>query len=166
MAQGFDCFCGADTCRGNISGAKDMKKEQLEGLWLNDHIKALIEEKNAQVQGTNGHALTNGAVTNGKAAHNGDSEDPVAQVLRQSLRQAELALQAAQKGLDTYLSHRATCSGNSEITPVSNGIAKGNGVVATQADSETPNQGEGEKRRGVTNREMSGEMGGDTTVSV
>ena len=33
MAQGFDCFCGAKTCRGFISGAKNMKKEQLDGLW-------------------------------------------------------------------------------------------------------------------------------------
>ncbi|RDL40274.1 putative galactose-proton symport [Venustampulla echinocandica] len=157
MAQGFDCFCGADTCRGFIAGAKNMKKEQLEGLWLNDHIKRLLEEKKAQAQGKNGQNLGNGTTTNGKVVRDEDAEDLVAQVLRQSLRQAELALQAAQKGLDTYLSHRATSS---------NGVAKGNGVVATQASAETLGRRGGEQRRGVTNRELSGEMGGDTKVAI
>lgn len=45
MAQGFDCFCGAKTCRGFISGAKNMSKKQLEGMWLNAHIRELLEEK-------------------------------------------------------------------------------------------------------------------------
>jgi len=45
MAQEFECFCGADTCRGIISGAKDMKAADLEGLWLNAHIRGLLEER-------------------------------------------------------------------------------------------------------------------------
>jgi hypothetical protein len=34
-------FLAADTCGGYISGAKNMKPEQLKGIWLNAHIRAL-----------------------------------------------------------------------------------------------------------------------------
>ncbi|CAL3973576.1 unnamed protein product [Diplocarpon coronariae] len=42
MAQGFDCLCGARACRGYISGAKEMPREQLDGMWLNAHIRSLL----------------------------------------------------------------------------------------------------------------------------
>jgi len=45
MAQAFDCLCGKPTCRGRISGANDMTPAQLEGLWLNGHIRELLEEQ-------------------------------------------------------------------------------------------------------------------------
>lgn len=39
----FDCACGAGegVCKGKISGAKAMDREELEKYWLNDHIRAL-----------------------------------------------------------------------------------------------------------------------------
>lgn len=51
MAQPFECICAAPTCRGTISGARDMTSEQLDGLWLNNHIRELLDEQ-AQ-KGTN-----------------------------------------------------------------------------------------------------------------
>ncbi|KAK2604592.1 hypothetical protein N8I77_007506 [Diaporthe amygdali] len=45
MAQPFDCFCGSAACRGKIAGAKDMAPKQLEGLWLNGHIRELKDEQ-------------------------------------------------------------------------------------------------------------------------
>ncbi|KAN0112596.1 hypothetical protein V8E51_005547 [Hyaloscypha variabilis] len=65
MAQGFSCFCGAEACRGYISGAKNMRPEQLEGIWLNAHIRALLEERDAQVANNGGAGSAifgNGAV--------------------------------------------------------------------------------------------------------
>lgn len=58
MAQPFNCFCGKPTCKKVITGAKDMPRQQLDGLWLNDHIHELLEEQallqNAgRVHGTN-----------------------------------------------------------------------------------------------------------------
>ncbi|KAL2195773.1 hypothetical protein P885DRAFT_39433 [Corynascus similis CBS 632.67] len=47
MAQPFDCLCGTPTCRGRIAGARDMAPAQLEGLWLNRHIRDLLEERDA-----------------------------------------------------------------------------------------------------------------------
>ncbi|KAG6155460.1 hypothetical protein E4U35_006607 [Claviceps purpurea] len=43
MAQPFTCLCNRPSCRGTISGAKDMKPSQLEGLWLSPHIRLLLE---------------------------------------------------------------------------------------------------------------------------
>lgn len=48
MAQAFNCLCGKPTCRGRISGANDMTPVQLEGLWLNGHIRELLEEQQQQ----------------------------------------------------------------------------------------------------------------------
>lgn len=45
MAQRFDCFCNSISCKGLISGAKYMRKEQLEGMYLNPHIRELLDEK-------------------------------------------------------------------------------------------------------------------------
>ena len=55
MAQPFACNCGARTCRKWIAGAKDMGMAKLQGLFLNDHVKALLVE---QEQGHEiGHAM-------------------------------------------------------------------------------------------------------------
>ncbi|KAG6064984.1 hypothetical protein E4U32_007860 [Claviceps aff. humidiphila group G2b] len=43
MAQPFTCLCNRPSCRGTISGAKDMKPSQLKGLWLSPHIRLLLE---------------------------------------------------------------------------------------------------------------------------
>lgn len=41
MDQAFDCKCGTRSCKGRISGAKDMTGEQLRGYFLNAHIEDL-----------------------------------------------------------------------------------------------------------------------------
>lgn len=57
MAQPFDCFCGSAACRGKIAGARDMAPEQLEGLWLNGHIRELKDEQARGEAGAGGHAV-------------------------------------------------------------------------------------------------------------
>lgn len=94
MAQPFDCLCGTPSCRGRIAGARDMTRAQLDGLWLNGHIRELLEERDHT---TNGH-------------HAGGFDD----------------------------AGRASTAG----APL------------------------GAQRRGPTSRELSGEMGGDTSVRV
>lgn len=126
MAQGFDCFCGAEKCRGFISGAKNMTREQLEGNFLNAHIRSMLEERD-------------GKVDRHVQSINGDAEpkDATEQALQAVLKQAIKSVQTAQYALDVYrLVHRHEVTG---------GINGG-------------------KRRGVTSRELSGEMGGDTTA--
>lgn len=62
MAQSFACLCGKPTCRGTISGAKDMTRDQLAGLWMNGHILDLLDEQDASLSrygeggSLNGHA--------------------------------------------------------------------------------------------------------------
>ncbi|KIW55984.1 hypothetical protein PV05_04687 [Exophiala xenobiotica] len=41
MEQPFQCGCGTASCKGVISGAKDMTPEQLRGYFLNAHIEDL-----------------------------------------------------------------------------------------------------------------------------
>ncbi|OJJ43941.1 hypothetical protein ASPZODRAFT_72222 [Penicilliopsis zonata CBS 506.65] len=50
MAQPFQCTCGAGekTCKGWISGAQKMSQEELEGYWLNDHIVALLQQRDQE----------------------------------------------------------------------------------------------------------------------
>ncbi|KAK4166146.1 histone-lysine N-methyltransferase ash1 [Cladorrhinum sp. PSN259] len=148
MAQPFTCLCGTPQCRGLISGAQDMAPSQLEGLWLNGHIRELLREKQQQQQQQqkhsnnnaskklNGHA-TNGWQTNGytngkKAAE--DNNDPTAIALRNALTQAEKMVEAARIALITYVDSLESSH-------------------------------EGLQRRGPTSRELSGEMGGDTIVA-
>lgn len=57
MAQPFDCFCGSAACRGKIAGARDMAPRQLEGLWLNGHIRELKDEQARGEAGAGGHAV-------------------------------------------------------------------------------------------------------------
>lgn len=60
MAQPFDCFCHAPTCRGRIDGAGNMTVKQLEGIWLNGYIREMLAEKEA-----NGHAHPHKTHVNG-----------------------------------------------------------------------------------------------------
>jgi hypothetical protein len=141
MAQGYECFCGAETCRGFISGAKDMGKGELEGVWLNAHIRGLLEERDGTKQ------------TNGKG------QDATEAALVVSLKQAEKVVEAAKHALSTYVSNHGK--------EVQNGEAKENGVgnreLSGEMGGDIKDNGVGGKRRGVTSREMSGEMGGDTS---
>lgn len=138
MAQGFDCFCGAESCRGWIGGAKSMKKESLEGLWLNSHIRELLAEREntkveeEKVQGNNF------AVQKAK--------DPMHDVLKKALEQAKAVVEAAQKALDTYQSLHGR-------DPFENWVGK-DGMKGRVREN------------GVGSRELSGEMGGDTRTEV
>lgn len=46
MAQDFTCFCNTVSCKHMIMGAKYMTNEQLEGMYLNSHIRELLEAQN------------------------------------------------------------------------------------------------------------------------
>ncbi|PNH39407.1 hypothetical protein VD0004_g7490 [Verticillium dahliae] len=85
MAQPFDCFCGAPTCRGTISGARDMTDAQLDGLWLNGHIRELLDERRRS-NGSNGSG----------------AEDPTARALQEAVSQAERGVEAARAALRAY----------------------------------------------------------------
>ena len=45
MAQPFTCTCATPSCRGTISGARDMPAAQLEGVWISTHIRELLQEQ-------------------------------------------------------------------------------------------------------------------------
>ncbi|KAL2073583.1 hypothetical protein VTL71DRAFT_10909 [Oculimacula yallundae] len=128
MAQGFDCFCGKKDCRGYISGAKNMKPEQLKGMWLNIYIKDLLVERDGtKSQSGQGTYLSNDPSSTSSSNSNGST------------------------------SSSPTTSNGSSSTNLNglNPAAKANGQVQQIGL-------DGEKRRGVTSRELSGEMGGDT----
>ncbi|PVH83830.1 hypothetical protein DL98DRAFT_104568 [Cadophora sp. DSE1049] len=120
MAQGFDCFCGAETCRGFISGAKNMSASQLEGLWLNPHIRALLSERDSSSSSSTTYLS------------NDPSSPPT--------------------------SRTNTTGSPSPTTSTSSSSAD------LKANGSAENEKHGESRRGVTSRELSGEMGGDTVV--
>lgn len=90
MAQPFDCFCGSPACRGKIAGAKDMAPEQLEGLWLNGHIRELKDEQAR----AGGHVV--------QAAGHG-ADDPTVRALRDALGHAEKVVEAVRAALLGYV---------------------------------------------------------------
>ncbi|KAF5705473.1 post-SET domain-containing protein [Fusarium globosum] len=88
MAQPFDCLCGTPSCRGRISGARDMTQAQLDGIWLNGHIIQLRAEQLAR------------------------SQDPTATALRDAVVHAEKVLESARLALRSYTSNAQAQSGN------------------------------------------------------
>lgn len=81
MSQPFDCLCNAPTCRGRISGARDMTDAQLDGIWLNGHIiQSLAEQRRARSR----------------------SADPTAAALQDAVAHAEKVLEAARLALRSY----------------------------------------------------------------
>lgn len=146
-----------------------MTDAQLEGVWLNGHIRDLLAERKAQ-QTENGVAATttdlavgvttdgNGIAKGGIVSENGTSflplnghtngfhteettekpaeADQTAKALEEAVRQAEKVVEAARHALFSYIRQTG-------------GAAK-NGPAGAQ-------------RRGPTSRELSGEMGGDTS---
>ncbi len=116
-----------------------MKPEKLEGMWLNAHIRELLEERDAAVSG-------NGYAKGANRAVSGNGIDPTEEALKVSLEQARKMVDAAQNALDTYKS-------------IHSGLE--NGVGSRELSREMG----GDTRRGVTSRELSGEMGGDTKVA-
>lgn len=45
MDQPFQCTCGAEECKGWISGAKEMPLDALGEYWLNNHIAGLLNDR-------------------------------------------------------------------------------------------------------------------------
>lgn len=158
MAQPFGCLCGTRTCRGTISGAKDMSEAGLEGVWLNGHIRELLDE---QKKAPNGNGNGNGVGSH--AAHPsgaaildavpGAVADPTAQALKDALLHAEKVVEAARIALLSYVKTVHVAGGNGYAhAAFDNGGAEGGALGSVRGNS----------RRGPTSRELSGEMGGDT----
>jgi hypothetical protein len=170
MAQGFSCFCGAAICRGFISGAKNMSSAQLEGVWLNAHIRALIEERDADLSSNrtllsvtgNGTMAENETCTEKENGHNQEEgKDETEEALKLTLAQARKMVDAAQKALDTYKSIHGR-NGEDMGDVAGKGANRRNRVGSRELSGEMG----GDTRRGVTSRELSGEMGGDTLMEV
>ena len=200
MAQPFDCLCGTPTCRGRIAGARDMTLEQLDGLWLNGHIRELLTEreeqnkKNAKPQ-QNGNS--NGSVTNGsgvKASENGANgtangttsanhnaqnghldlshfsmgAEQTVQALRDALSHAEKVVDAARLALVSYVEALQVAGLGTAPARKLNGstpAASSNGTTVYDAVKPASEAAPaGAQRRGPTSRELSGEMGGDTSA--
>ncbi|EPE30414.1 SET [Glarea lozoyensis ATCC 20868] len=89
MAQGFDCLCGTGSCKGWIGGAKDMGWEGLKGMYLNGHIRELLEERDEERKGK----------MNGKTKA---EEDSVVKMLGVSVEQAKKAFEAVEQALEAY----------------------------------------------------------------
>ncbi|CAG8975774.1 hypothetical protein HYALB_00009295 [Hymenoscyphus albidus] len=140
MAQGFQCLCSTPSCKGLITGAKDMTSQNLAGYYLNGHIRELLEEKNGGMNGV----------------------DEMKELLEVTVRKAREALESAESALGGYskvmreIGRGMNGSGKEEKR---NGVGKMNGEGVGGGDMLGF---EGAGRRGVTSREMSGEMGGDT----
>ncbi|ETS78954.1 hypothetical protein PFICI_08807 [Pestalotiopsis fici W106-1] len=149
MAQPFDCFCGKATCRGRIAGAKDITPQQLAGLWINGHIRELIEQQGA---GHSGKLSANGNTAAAASASSGQEaiEDPTALALKDALKQAEKVVEAAKYALRAYSESSQT---------------KENGRFPTAGQSAVAEANAGYTHRGPTSRELSGEMGGDTAIA-
>jgi hypothetical protein len=167
MAQPFNCLCGKPTCRGRISGARDMTEEQLEGMWLNGHIRELLAEQEQQ-----------SSETRDTVSEDLYDTDQTAQALRDALQHAEKVVEAARTALMCYARTIRTqqykgVNGTNGIKAAANGHINGNSANGHHSNghaangcyngaSTAINAVTGSLRRGPTSRELSGEMGGDT----
>lgn len=179
MAQPFDCLCGTPTCRGHISGAKDMPPSKLEGLWINGHIRELSEEQVVQQhQEQNVGAATrsmaqdheNGAPENGSPVyHTSDDEntatgtpsnDPTAIALKDAVMHAEKVVAAARSALQAYTEQQQGAIVKKRVKVTSQ---NDEALIERIPTSKVTKVVAGSQNRGPTSRELSGEMGGDTT---
>lgn len=143
-----------------------MTKAQLEGVWLNGHIHELLRERDLgidkETEPGNGRstAADQGPTTSTKAAA---PEDATAQALRDALKHAEKVVEAAQSALQSYLGGSAALAARSRK---GNRTDRGN-VAAGEANNPggVDTLAAGLTRRGITSRELSGEMGGDTVLA-
>ncbi|KAG8156782.1 hypothetical protein KVR01_013387 [Diaporthe batatas] len=106
MAQPFHCVCGSAACRGKIAGAKDMTAKQLEGLWLNGHIRELKDQQQVRKEVSPGeHAMgEHGSPENfAHAKIDGADGDPTVRALRDALGHAEKVVEAARAALLGYI---------------------------------------------------------------
>ena len=116
-----------------------MLPQQLEGIWLNGHIRAMLEEKSDVAA----------------AAAVGD---PTTVALRDAVSHAEKVVDAARLALARYV---ASSPAVVKSAPV-NGTKRNNGFAHHPDDAAAAAW----NRRGPTSRELSGEMGGDTALQV
>ncbi|OLN87176.1 Histone-lysine N-methyltransferase ash1 [Colletotrichum chlorophyti] len=144
MAQPFDCFCNTPSCRGTIAGARDMSRAQLEGLWLNGHIRELLDERD--------NNNTSG----------GSRDDPTAQALRDALKAAERVVEAARSALRSYTESANGGGGGDRHAENKNGGVNGSKVKSLQRGQAAVAGG---GRNGASARELGGEMGGDTRAA-
>lgn len=133
MAQPFPCNCNTPSCRGLISGAKDMTHDQLAGYWLSGHIRELKgeqeqQQQQQQQQQQRGNGTTTTTTTTTKPASGPeaseatpslfsslrpppqrvlsaglDPKDPTVQALQEALAHAEKVVVAAKAALVSYL---------------------------------------------------------------
>lgn len=134
MAQPFQCQCNTPSCRGTIGGASQLPAAHLEGLWLNNHIRELLDEQK----------IGTAAPENGTAVAT-NNDDPTALALKDALAHAEKVVEAARLALQTYV---VGSNGNGNH----HGVAQNGKLRALN----------GLEHRGPTSRELSGEMSGDT----
>ena len=186
MSQPFDCLCQKPSCRGNIRGARDMGKERMEGMWINGHIRELLEEYESQKQSRKEEEQSPGQSIKaaGKTPENGvglcsgqssqedtatgtpDSSDPTAVALKHALSHAEKVVAAARIALQAYMDQQNQTAvtahdGNHAVKTTSDTT----NVVSNKPYDEVPAKVvAGSEERGVTSRELSGEMGGDTSA--
>ncbi|KAG5922614.1 hypothetical protein E4U42_005424 [Claviceps africana] len=146
MAQPFTCLCHHPSCRGTISGAKDMEPSQLQGTWINPHIRHLLEQQQQKQQQARS---TTALVT---------TKDATTQALHEALHQAEKAFEAVRLAVFRYESSQRGLGVERAPAGKTNGFVAEKDAVSTPASVE----GVGLNRRGATSRELSGEMGGDT----
>ena len=185
MSQPFHCLCQKPGCRGNISGAKEMGQERMEGMWINGHIRELLEDYESQNQSQKEeNSLVQSKKAAGKTPENGvglcsgqsseentaagtpDSSDPTAVALKDALAHAEKVVAAARNALQAYMEQQnqtgvtAHDANNAVRTAGASTI-----VVSNKLYDEVPAKVvAGSEERGVTSRELSGEMGGDTST--
>ncbi|KAK4176379.1 hypothetical protein QBC36DRAFT_9618 [Triangularia setosa] len=142
MAQPFDCFCGSVSCKGRISGARDMTRDQLEGMFLNVHIRELLRMNGSRRE----------------EEQEEEEDDETAKALREVVKAAERALEgylAAKKAVAEKKEKKLN-GANGVGKKLSGSYTNGNGIEI---------EAEGLRARGATSRELSGEMGGDTVVA-
>jgi hypothetical protein len=119
-----------------------MTPSQLEGYFLNAHIRFLIEERDNQQQ-----------------QQQQGQPDPTALALKNVLRSAEKSLDAARAALQTYL-------GGLDVPSSSVNGAAGSKTANGEGDDKVSSSNGVGRRTGPTSRELSGEMGGDTAVQL
>ncbi|CAK7202316.1 hypothetical protein SEUCBS139899_005038 [Sporothrix eucalyptigena] len=155
MAQPFSCFCGTPSCRGRISGARNMSRDQLAGLWLNGHIWELIHEQQQQQQQKTARP------ENGTASAETAALSAIEKALREELAKAEESLhkadQATEAARRALAAHRSGVTTNGKTASYTNGTAHHNGTNGISTNGTN-----GSARHGTSSRELGGELGGDT----
>ncbi|KAH0562455.1 hypothetical protein GP486_002858 [Trichoglossum hirsutum] len=140
MAQPFRCECGAGEgkCRVWIAGAGQMGRKALDGYWLNEHIEALLVEKETGVAGNGNKQGANngeGHTLNGKSGKCGEGNG------------------VGHRVGQVWDGDRWTLNRTSHSGPTSRelgGEMSGDTVYTVN------------KKSGASSRELGGEMGGDT----